>query len=77
MVDIRAKVMSMYPNATWAAKVSRMPDSQVFAIFSRNREKEGRLDAETSGKKDDAPYGGYHQMNIWEWLNNKKRNADA
>jgi hypothetical protein len=33
MAEIRTIVKSLYPNKTWAAKVDRMPDDRVFAIY--------------------------------------------
>lgn len=70
--DVRAAVMAMYPNPTWAAKVSRMADSQVWAIYHKRQESLLYL-KENKAPEDNAPYGGYHQINVWEWLNGKEK----
>jgi hypothetical protein len=37
MMREREYVKGVYPNARWAAKVDRMPDDQVLAIYFRFR----------------------------------------
>lgn len=35
-ISIRAAVKDMYPNSRWAAKVDKMTDDQVYAIYIKN-----------------------------------------
>lgn len=65
MSTIRQNVMNLYPNSTWCERVSRMSDSQVYAIWKKSQENQ-KEEKET----EDWPF--YHQVNIWEWLNSKE-----
>ena len=40
---MRAAIKSVYPNATWAAKVAKMYDMQVIAIYYKF-ERDGKFD---------------------------------
>ena len=60
MRHIRQAVMALYPNATWHRRVHGMPDEQVFAIYKRSQEPK---------KKEVTKNDEYHQIDIWEYLN--------
>ena len=63
--------MDLYPNPTWAAKVHKMPDSQVYAIWCKKREEREYHNA-FHVQQADGDWPIYHQMNVWEWLNQKE-----
>ena len=74
--EIRQEVMNLYPNPTWAARVHRMPDNQVYAIWCKKREERTYLkeNGYISKDKEEEDWPFYHQINIWEWLNTKEEN---
>jgi hypothetical protein len=41
-LSIRELVKQAYPTKTWAAKVSKMSDSQVAAIYLRLQKRQGK-----------------------------------
>lgn len=47
--DMRAAIVSVYPNATWKHRVSRMGDDQIVAIYYKFL-KDGKFDKKP--KKD-------------------------
>ena len=67
---VRRAVMDLYPNATWHRKVHNMPDRQVFAIY-RAKEEEKKYLKENSVPQPQHTSEQYHQIDIWEYLNNK------
>ena len=74
MQAIRRIVMDMYPNATWHRKVHHMSDNQVFAIYRRAEEdKQKTKDIPKEEPKEDWNFcNSNHQIDIWEWLNDKE-----
>lgn len=51
-----------YASATWSYKVSRMPNSQVLAVYHRFMEK-GYFDKRKKEKKEE-----YRQMTIFDFI---------
>ena len=73
--------MDMYPNATWHRKVHHMRDDQVFAIYRCHQERKNKtqenyqkaLDELKEEPKEDWNFcNSNHQIDIWEWLNDKE-----
>ena len=68
---VRRVVMDLYPNATWHRKVHNMPDRQVYAIYrsvEENRKHLDEMEAEAIVINTPEPF---HQIDIWECLNDK------
>lgn len=56
---MRDHVAGMYPGPRWRAKVLKMPDAQVIAIFMREQKKEqeaARKPKESSDGEGDFPF---------------------
>ncbi len=53
-VDRRDYVAQMYPGTGWKRRVAEMPDSQIFAIYTRNqmRKQEEERAAKDAAKKN-------------------------
>lgn len=51
-----------YASVSWSYKVSRMPDSQVFAVYHKFMEK-GYFDKRKKEKKEE-----YRQMTIFDFI---------
>ena len=56
---MRTKVMQVYPTHKWAAKVHRMPDDQVVAIFLTFKEQGKFEPRKNPGEKT-------HQISMYE-----------
>lgn len=67
---MRKWVVSAYNNPTWMNKVAMMPDIQVIAIY-RNMQKRGVFNKDKSKKIEPSELVG-HQMNIFDYLNDKE-----
>lgn len=52
----RAWVLDMYPGPGWKAKVRKMPDSQIFAIYMREINKPPKNEEPKESGKDDIPF---------------------
>lgn len=58
--QMRQEVAAMYDAPAWKARVSRMPDIQVYAIYRNNKERQQK-------KKDIQPTPNpYKQLTIWD-----------
>ena len=68
--------MDMYPGSlTWQARVNRMPDNRVYAIWRDYQERMRRKMAETSvatPSEDENFSHPFHQITIFEYLNDKE-----
>ncbi len=78
MQAIRQAVMALYPNATWHRKVHHMADNQVFAIYRSTEERKNRKKTDPKPEKEDWSFcnNENHQIDIWEWLNEKEVNNE-
>lgn len=55
--DKRNHVANMYPSDRWKAKVSKMDDAQVIAIYMRDQERQQKQqETETNNDRDDIPF---------------------
>lgn len=62
----------LYKNSmTWHAKVMRMPDSQVHAIYKKFQ-KVGYKELEREIKKQNKENEKYHQINMFEYMEGMK-----
>jgi hypothetical protein len=54
----RAWVGELYPSSTWKKKVGKMPDAQIFAIWSREHNKPPKSKPTPKPKEssDDTPF---------------------
>lgn len=60
MSDIERKrsyVASLYPGPKWKNRVLKMPDSQVVAIYMREKAKEGEVKAKVKKEKESSDDG--------------------
>lgn len=75
---IRQAVMALYPNATWHRRVHNMADNQVIAIYKKSQERKNRQKADPIPEKEDWSFCNKenHQIDIWEWLNEKEVNNE-
>ena len=63
----RTWLKKQYPNDTWARKVDKMSDRQVYAIWqSIDRKQKAAAKAEAEN----------HQLTLDEWVQNKEENAN-
>lgn len=73
MQAVRKYVMDLYPNTTWHRKVHKMPDRQVYAIYRAKEEERKHLDVYGLGTPPKSePTEEYHQIDIWEYLNDRR-----
>ena len=72
MQAVRQYVMDLYPNPTWHRRVHNMPDKQVYAIYRAKEEEKKYLKENHVTPPQPQPTEPYHQITIWEYLNDRR-----
>lgn len=74
--DVRSQVMAMYPNSeNWHAKVMRMPNNQVYAIYRSYQDRLASAHQKQDVEEEHWPF--FHQIDIFEWMNEKERSKNG
>lgn len=67
IAQMRMKIANAYDGIRWKNRVQFMPDNQVVAVY-HSLKKSGKLEPK---KKDKGPKDIFHQITIWEVLNER------